>query len=352
MTDELDWQRVRALYMLALEQPADEREAWLQRAGRAEPAPVAEVQRLLHAPQPGGIETGDALDLLTSLLPDCVEDPAAGSRNFGPYRLIRQLGAGGMGRVFLAERADGQFQQRVALKIVREEFASPELRARFMRERDILARLGHPNIAQLHDGGVSADAVPYFTLEYIDGEPITQWCDERRRNVRARVQLLLKVCDAVEHAHRNLVIHRDLKPSNILVTADGEPKLLDFGIAKPLDAVPGEHTATAAQPMTPEYAAPEQALGDPVTTATDVYALGVVLYRLLSGRTPYRSRLNKDRGWIKAVLEENPEPLTQAVARTDIPSESPPSGDSHPSAQAIAEARDTSVAALRRSLRG
>src|SRR5262249_44629275 len=155
-------------------------------------------------------------------------------------------------------------------------FAGKDMRERFLRERDILARLAHPYIAQLHDGGVTADGSPYFTLEYIDGEPVTRWCDERRLGVAERLGIVLKVCDAEHDAHRNLIVHRDLKPSNLLVTAEGEPKLLDFGIAKPLDTQTGPAlTGAEARPMTREYAAPEQVLGEAITTATDVYALGV-----------------------------------------------------------------------------
>jgi serine/threonine-protein kinase len=202
--------------------------------------------------------------------------------------LLRVIGEGGMGSVYLAERQGGDFVQRVALKVVRAEFASPEARERFVRERNVLARLVHPHIAQFHDGGLTADGSPYFTLEYVEGEPITTWCDVHRLDVHQRITLALQVCAAVAYAHRNLIVHRDLKPSNILVNADGVAKLLDFGIAKLLDADASEgQTATNSRLMTPEYAAPEQVLGEPITTATDIYAIGVLLYQLLSGRLPY-----------------------------------------------------------------
>ena len=262
---------------------------------------LAELRSLLAAqsgPRGDFLSRGEHLfSHLFETTSEGAQGPGAGAR-IGPYRLLREVGAGGMGRVFLAERADGQFTRHVALKLIRSEFGSPELLRRFLRERDTLARLGHPNIATLHDGGVADDDAPYFTMEFIEGDPIDRWCDERRLDIRARVGLLIKVCDAVQYAHRNLIVHRDIKPSNILVTADGEPKLLDFGIAKPLaaDASIGEHTGTQVHPMTREYAAPEQVLGEPVTIATDEYALGVLLYRVLVrpfAVPPRRARRNQ-----------------------------------------------------------
>jgi eukaryotic-like serine/threonine-protein kinase len=354
---------LRTLFELSLEQPDSERDAWLQRQCAASPDMLARLRRMLAQRQkPAGILANDAAALLGRLLPaeDAVDDVLGG--NIGPYRMSRMLGEGGMGRVYLAERVDGQFHHQVALKLIRSEFATPELHQRFLRERDTLARLAHPNIAQLHDGGISAKGAPYFTLEFIEGEPITRWCDAQRLGIPARLRLLLKVCDAVQYAHRNLIVHRDLKPSNIMVTANGEPKLLDFGIAKPLTGntdVP-ELTGTQATPMTREYAAPEQLLGDPVTTATDVYGLGVLLYLLLCGQMPYRRAALGQTSWTKAILEEAPEPLERALRRTDVHTlpHGPSSTDAasqytHASdALALAAARDSSPQSLQRSLRG
>jgi eukaryotic-like serine/threonine-protein kinase len=212
-------------------------------------------------------------------------------RRIGPYRVVRELARGGMGVVYLAERADGQFQQRVALKLIKRGMDSEEIHQRFLAERQILAQLNHPHIARLLDGGVSAEGQPYFAIEYVDGTGLTAHCDARQLGLEERLRLFLDVCDAVRYAHQNLVVHRDLKPSNILVTADGQVKLLDFGIAKLLG--PGQRgepglTQTGLRVMTPEYAAPEQVLGEPVTTATDVYALGAVLYELLTGQKAHR----------------------------------------------------------------
>jgi serine/threonine-protein kinase len=230
MSPAVDWSRVKRLFMQALDVTAEQREAWMEQACAGD-APILAELRSLFAARAAPDRVGDGVaELLSPLLAE--EDEAFGAgAQIGAYRLLRELGVGGMGRVYLAERADGQFTHQVALKLIRSELAAPELIQRFLRERDTLARLAHPNIAQLHDGGVSPDGSPYFTLEYVAGEQITTWCDAHRLGVRARVQLLLKVCDAVEHAHRNLIVHRDIKPSNILVTEEGEPKLLDFGIA-------------------------------------------------------------------------------------------------------------------------
>jgi serine/threonine-protein kinase len=202
----------------------------------------------------------------------------------GPYRVVRELARGGMGAVYLAERADGLFEQRAALKLIKRGMDSDEIHRRFLGERRILARLEHPHIARLVDGGVTPEGQPWFAMEYVDGTPITLHCDQHALSLDGRLAVFVDVCDAVRYAHRNLVIHRDLKPSNILVTADGQVKLLDFGIAKLLDDTSDETTRTELRAMTPEYAAPEQVRGEPVTTATDVYALGAVLYELLTGR--------------------------------------------------------------------
>jgi eukaryotic-like serine/threonine-protein kinase len=311
----IDWLRVKSLFAQAQDQPIEERDAWLKTVCAGDAALLNELRSLLAAQSAPDCMGGTVSHLLTPLLAEEHCGPGVDER-IGPYKLLRLLGEGGMGRVFLAERADGQFRQQVALKLIRAEFASTELRERFLRERDILARLAHPNIAQLHDGGVSADGAPYFTLEYVEGEPLTRWCDLRKMGIPERLKLLLKVCEAVQYAHRNLVVHRDLKPSNILVTTDGEPKLLDFGIAKPLDETEQRGITNAqSQPMTREYAAPEQVLGEPVTTTTDVYALGVLLYELLCGHLPYARAERGEVSWPKAIIDESPEPLTRALAR-------------------------------------
>lgn len=208
-------------------------------------------------------------------------------QRIGPYRISRLLGRGGMAIVYLAEREVDDFRQTVALKVVQPSRLSPQWRDRFLQERQILASMSHPHIAQLLDGGMSSEGGPYFAMEYIDGLPITQHCDRLRLDIRKRLELLIPICDAVSYAHRNLIVHRDLKPSNILIDTHGQPKLLDFGIAKLLSDADSSLTMTGQRAMTPDYAAPEQFSGAPVTTATDVYALGILLYELLAGRRPF-----------------------------------------------------------------
>src|SRR5688572_21396999 len=221
----------------------------------------------------------------------------------GHYRLLRLLGSGGMGTVWLADRDDGQFRQQVALKLVNPSAARAGLHARFVQERQILARLQHPNIAALHDGGVSADGRPYFALEYVEGHPITEFCDEHGLDVRERVRLFLQVLRAVAHAHQRLIVYRDIKPNNVLVTRERVVKLLDFGIAKLL-AQPdsGVQTQHGERAMTPRYAAPEQVRGDPITVGTDVYALGVTLFEVLTGRMPYHVPSGSMRAIEEAIL--------------------------------------------------
>ncbi len=275
-----------------------DRERELAALAEREPALAREVGALLAAdaavPETFLAAAATPTALLEAVYPEKSasnapgERPAAGDR-VGPYRLQERLGRGGMGEVWRAHRADGQFEQEVALKLVRGDLDSGEIVRRFLAERQILARLDHPNIARLLDGGVADDGRPYFALELVEGETITRFADERRLDLRARIRLVVEAGRAVAAAHSRLIVHRDLKPSNILVGSDGRVRLLDFGIAKLLDAGGEEasSTRTTVLPLTPAYAAPEQIRGEPVTTATDVYALGVVLFELLTGRRPY-----------------------------------------------------------------
>jgi serine/threonine protein kinase/tetratricopeptide (TPR) repeat protein len=289
--------------------------------------PGTRAQRLqtLRAQEP---ELADELEALVALeegresfLAEPVMAPHRGvlpGGEVGPYRLERLLGEGGMGQVWLAARADGLYQRRVALKLLRPGLADTNLRLRFTRERQILARLAHPHIARLLDAGVSQDGLPYLALEYVDGAPITDYCREHRIPLQARLRMFEQICDAVSHAHANLIVHRDLKPSNILVTPAGEVRLLDFGIAKLLDTEPApDQTRTGTRAFTLHYAAPEQVRGEPVTTMTDVYSLGVVLYELLTDHKPYRPKRDSDAAWEEAILAHDPLRPSQAVQRTD-----------------------------------
>ena len=235
----------------------------------------------------------------------------------GPWRLLAPLGRGGMGEVWEAERADGGFEQRVALKLVKRGMDSEEILGRFLRERQILAHLAHPGIARLLDGGLTADGRPFFALEKVSGAPITQHARERGLAVAARVDLMIAACDAVDSAHRQLVVHRDLKPSNVMVTDEGEVKLLDFGIAKLLGEPEGEAppTALGLRALTPAYAAPEQILGEPVTTATDVYSLGVLLFELLTSQLPHRRSASTPAGLAVEVARETAPRVTAAARR-------------------------------------
>ncbi len=277
-------ERIESLFNAALDLESDARAAFLEQACADEPALLTEVNALLaaHERSAGLLEvdvTAVASALLTPLPP----------ARIGPYSIVRQLGAGGMGAVFLAERDDGQFHRLVAIKVMRAGTDPGELSRRLEQERQILASLDHPNIARLFDGGVLPDGRPYLVMEYVQGQPIDAHCDAQRLTIEQRLALFCPVARAVHYAHGNLVVHRDLKPSNILVNEQGVPKLLDFGIAKILDAAQtgaAPATRTGLRLLTPEYASPEQAEGAPATTANDVYALGVVLYELLTGRRP------------------------------------------------------------------
>jgi eukaryotic-like serine/threonine-protein kinase len=249
------------------------------------------------------------------------EGPSRRGDRVGAYVIVRELGRGGMGTVFLAERADGQFEKQVAIKILNRGADTAEILRRFRAERQILARLDHPNIARLLDAGTTDDGLPYFIMDYIVGAPVTRFAVAQKLSMRQRLELFLKICAAVEFAHRNLVVHRDIKPSNILANAEGEPKLLDFGIAKLLakDEDAAQLTAEAQQHLTPICASPEQAKGDPITVATDIYSLGALLYEMLSGQKPHRfSTARPTREELALVVGEQVPPPPSAVA-SDAP---------------------------------
>ena len=279
----------------------------------------------------------------------------------GPYRLIREIGHGGMGTVYLGVRADDAFQKRVAIKVLKRGMDTDSIVRRFRHERQILASLEHPFIASLLDGGSTPDGRPYFAMEYVEGQPIVDYCDTHRLDTAARLELFRHVCTAVQYAHQNLIIHRDIKPANVLVIAEGTPKLLDFGIAKLLNPeLAGQTlapTAPGLQLMTPEYASPEQVRGDAVTTATDVYSLGVLLYELLAGRLPYRLTSRAPADIVRIVCES--EPIRPSTAITSIDPEPPGEATTrseplHESTAASKPARRLTVDAdrLRRQLAG
>jgi serine/threonine-protein kinase len=339
---------IDALLDAALDQPPLERAAFLDRACRGDLALRDAVQRLLDAHHAShdflelpGVAVAEPLIRATDLA-------RSAPKSIGPFRIVREIGHGGMGTVFLATRDDGQFEQRVALKLIRQ-LGAPELVPRFIEERRILALLEHPHIARLVDGGITGDGVPWFAMEYVDGEPITRYCDARGLSIVQRLELFAAVCDAVQYAHRHLVIHRDLKPSNILVGDDGQLKLLDFGVAKLIDggsqSAEANSTQATVQPMTPEYAAPEQVRGDPVSAATDVYALGVLLYGLLTGQRPYEIRDRSPAAVERVVCEVEPPPASATFAHDDE------TGSASPRVERAA-GRSSTPERLRRTLSG
>jgi serine/threonine protein kinase/TolA-binding protein len=285
------WDRLQDLFSRALDLPPQEREPFLKQECPDDPALVQEVLGLIACDM--GTGTGPLTQAMGNAIDQTTRERrgAMVGKKIGAYRVARVLGHGGTGTVYLGERADDQYSAKVAIKIVDSAAVHPELGMRFRAERQILANLNHPNIARLIDAGETDDGRPYLVMEYVEGQTADVYCDQRRLSIEERLELFLQVCAAVQYAHQNLVVHRDLKPANVLVTADGTPKLLDFGIAKLLDA--GNAAAALAltrmndRLLTPEYAAPEQILGRAVTTASDVYALGTVLYELLTGMRPF-----------------------------------------------------------------
>lgn len=306
------WRRVEEIFLAVSDLSPEEREAPLAAECGEDAALLAEVRSLLRYDNsdPGRIE-----DALQSTAAAVAGSGAHSGTRIGPYRVERLLGHGGMGAVYLASRNDEHYAKQVALKLVPAGLDHGAMLERFRQERQILARLEHPYIARLLDGGATETGAPYFVMEYVRGDPIDKWCEERRLDVRARCELFRKVCDAVSYAHRQLVVHRDLKPGNILVTEDGTPRLLDFGIAKLLPADGGQTYSgrTLALAMTPDYASPEQVRGEAAGTATDVYSLGAVLYRLLSGAKPHTMQ-TMTPGEIERVICKVAPPRPSSVA--------------------------------------
>lgn len=297
--------------------------AWLTENTEDDPTLIKDVQYLLRLVDESERHLGDTVsDFLEPLMPFLDGDAAKEEFEFlkgtriGPWRIEKLVGKGGIGQVYLAERADGVYSKKVALKCIKRGMDSEEILRRFRYERQILATLQHPNIAGLFDGGLTDDGRPYLVMEYVDGISIDQYCDDRKAGIKKRLELFCDVCRAVHYAHRNLVIHRDLKPSNILVTGDGTVKLLDFGIAKLLDTEAGGQTLTKIPVMTPVYAAPEQIRGEVITTAADVYALGVVLYELLTGCRPYTLSTISSLEAAQAILNQEPDRPSSAVVKT------------------------------------
>ena len=300
------WNQIERLFNQAHEIPAEERGRWLD--ANAEDAAIrAEVESLLaNSTGEEGIPGVERAIGGAAVRAVRVADGTTAGGRVGPFRLVRLLGQGGMGSVFLGERDDSEFQQQVAIKILRHGMDTPEAVERFRQERKILAGLEHPHIARLFDGGTTADGLPYIAMEFVDGKPLPAWVEERKASVAVRLGLYRQICDAVQYAHRNLVVHRDLKASNIVVTAGGTAKLLDFGIAKLLDGG-ADPTVTSARAFTPNYASPEQVKGGAVTTSSDVYSLGVVLFELLTGRLPYQVPAGASGYALeRAICEEEP----------------------------------------------
>ena len=319
MIPKARWQQIQSLFEQVVDSGTGERAAYLARACGDDMELRSSVESLLKS----DCRTEDPLlqaigQAAESLLEDH-QDRLIGTR-VGPYRIVSILGHGGMSTVYRGERDESQYQQTVAIKVLQHATLHPRLRNRLHSERHILATLDHPSIARLIDSGDLEDGTPYLVMEHVDGESIDSYCDNRTLFIRERLELFVQVCAAVQYAHRNLVVHRDIKPSNIFVTAEGAPKLLDFGIAKLLAPESLSHTlpVTRLQEriLTPENAAPEQVLGRPITTATDIYALGVLLYQLVTGRSPYRllsySQLQLERA---ICMDDPPRPSQMVIAK-------------------------------------
>jgi serine/threonine protein kinase/tetratricopeptide (TPR) repeat protein len=319
------WHEIKDKLDAVLKLAPEQRPAYLDQVSTADPELRRELESLIASHEQAGT------DFLNVPPPQAAADPSAPNnlnpdhrepmigRRLGTYEIVEQIGAGGMGEVYRAIRADDQYRKQVAIKLVRAGQNSDFVIRRFKNERQILASLDHPNIARLLDGGTTEEGVPYLVMELIEGQPITEYCDSRNLPIVERLKLFTSVCSAVQYAHQRLIVHRDIKPSNILVTHEGMPKLLDFGIAKIVDTDSGTGPATLTifRALTPGYASPEQVKGEPITTVSDVYALGVVLYELLTGQHPYSAPGSTPHQIARAVCEVDPEKPSTVVRRTE-----------------------------------
>ncbi|MGZ8993198.1 MAG: tetratricopeptide repeat protein [Burkholderiaceae bacterium] len=314
-------QQIESIQQRALELAPEYRSAFIERACEGDESLRREVEALIHGDGRAGTFVEAAVNAAATRRFAADPSNLTTEKTIGPYKLIREIGRGGMGAVYLAVRDDDQYRKRVAIKLIRRGMDTEEILSRFRHERQILASLDHPNIARLLHGDMTDEGMPYFVMEYVEGLPLDKYCDQKKLSTTARLKLFLKVCAAVHYAHQNLVVHRDLKPGNIFVTAEGEPKLLDFGIAKLLNPeLYGQTlapTAVAQRPMTPDYASPEQVRGQKITTASDVYTLGVLLYELLTGHRPYRFKHGQRKEMERVICDQEPEKPSTAINRTE-----------------------------------
>jgi len=350
------WAQLKEMFRIAIEQEPQQRAAYLDQACADDSELREEIESLLasHDHAETFIETPAFADSVKAITETDVEQIEG--RRIGSYQLMREIGRGGMGTVYLAGRADEQYEKVVAMKIVRRGMDTDDILRRFRNERQILASLEHPNIARLLDGGTTDDGLPYLVMEYVEGTPVTDYCDQHRLTTNERLKLFRTICAAVQHAHQNLVVHRDLKPSNILITPDGTPKLLDFGIAKvltpELSALTTEHTRTEMRVLTPDYASPEQVRGEKLTTTSDVYSLGVVLYELLTGHRPYRSLSTPGHELARTISEQEPAKPSSAITSVEVIKRGDTVQQATITPESVSRARDTQPDKLRRQLSG
>jgi eukaryotic-like serine/threonine-protein kinase len=301
------WAKISEIVETALEKNETERRAYLTQVCGEDTALRQEVESLLSFDDGGGTDVFEKNQLNAFLFDEERISQRFVGKQVGRYKITKLLGEGGMGAVFLGERADGEFEQQVAVKLLKQSLVSKVALSRFISERQILARLHHRFIAQLIDGGTTDEGLPFLVMEYIEGLPLLEYCEKHDLDLKARLELFQKICSAVQYAHQHLVIHRDLKPSNVLVLEDGTPKLLDFGISKLVS--PDEdalQTQTEFRALTPGYASPEQVRGETVSTASDVYSLGVILYELLTGKRPYDTDSKNFSEIVRAICETEP----------------------------------------------
>ena len=346
------WQKVEELFHLSLEREASQRAAFLDEACAGDPDLRGKVESLLaYDEQESDFLETPASGVRGDWLDEDQPGPMTG-RRIGPYQVTREIGHGGMGAVYLAVRADDQYQKQVAIKLIKRGMDTETILRRFRTERQILANLDHPNIAKLLDGGTTEEGLSYFIMDYVDGLPIDMYCDTQKLTTVERLRLFRTVCSAVAYAHQNRVVHRDLKPGNILVTAQGVVKLLDFGVAKLLNPEASSKTtgstAAALRPMTPEYASPEQVRGSVITPASDIYSLGVLLYELLTGHRPYRVRSRTPQEIEHVICEEAPEKPSTVIGRV----EEAPDRDRPLTPASVSETREGQPEKLRRRLAG